>query len=108
MKQSLFLAAASTALAAVLASPSFGADGDSVKNAKTACVKDSTPAPESHVDFSAPGLEFDPLAPGSARPVETPGEQKMIVNPATVTLFPTQQQPTEAEGKKVHAKHPCP
>jgi hypothetical protein len=62
-----------------------------------------SPAPQGHVDLSGSGLQFDPLAPGGARPADPTDAQAQAVDPTTVLLFPSTPSTTINE-EKHHAK----
>ena len=98
MKLLVFLAFAGMAVLAMPAGAETQATGDKVQKAPAVCPKNPVPQqPANQLDFAgnSSGLQFDPFAPGGARPAATPESQRVGVDPTTVTLFPTTEASTE-------------
>jgi hypothetical protein len=112
MKLLVLLAFAGTAVLAMPVGAETQAKGDRVKDAAAPCLKEPEPKqPANQLDFAgnSNGLVFDPFAPGGARPATPSGNQRVGVDPTTVTLFPpTTEQPTVQPKEEDHDQKPCP
>lgn len=88
-----------------------GVEGTQVLNLSCPPRPEFEPAPTAPLDLSRSGLEFDPLAPGGARPEEQDETMPVPVDPRTVTLLPAtrgdQTENPEPEGKDLEQNPDC-